>query len=89
MRIGLHTGEIIEEDGDIHGETVIIARRIESLAPPGGILASETVHMVLGTARDDLEDRGMFDLKGISAPWHLYEVPCHDPEAPGRASRSR
>ena len=82
MRIGLHTGEIIEEDGDIHGETVIIARRIESLAPPGGILASETVHMVLGTARDELDDRGMFDLKGISSPWHLYEVPCHDPELP-------
>ena len=55
MRIGLHTGEVIEEDGDVHGETVIIARRIESLAPPGGVLASETVHMVLGTARDELE----------------------------------
>ncbi len=80
MRIGLHTGEVIEEDGDIHGETVIIARRIESLAPAGGVLASETVHMVLGTARDELEDRGMFELKGISAPWRLYEVPCADPE---------
>ena len=79
MRIGLHTGEVIEEDGDIHGETVIIARRIESLAPAGGVLASETVHMLLGTARDELEDRGMFELKGISAAWHLYEVPCNQP----------
>ena len=43
---------------------------------------SETVHMVLGTARDELDDRGMFDLKGIASPWHLYEVPCHDPEVP-------
>ena len=32
----LHTGEVIDEDGDIHGETVIIAKRIEGLAPPGG-----------------------------------------------------
>ena len=80
MRIGLHTGEVIEEDGDIHGETVIIARRIESLAPPGGVLASETVHMVLGTARDELEDRGLFELKGIATPWRLYEVPCSEPD---------
>jgi class 3 adenylate cyclase len=33
MRIGLHTGEVLSEDGDIHGETVIIAKRIEGLAP--------------------------------------------------------
>ena len=39
MRIGLHTGEVIDEDGDLHGESVIIAIRIEGLAPPGGILA--------------------------------------------------
>lgn len=75
MRIGLHTGEVIDEDGDLHGETVIIAKRIEGLAPPGGILASETVHGVLGTARDELVDQGSTALKGISAEWHLYLVP--------------
>lgn len=75
MRIGLHTGEVIAEDGDIHGETVIIAKRIEGLAPPGGVLASETVHGVLGTARDELVDFGLADLKGIEAQWHLYLVP--------------
>jgi class 3 adenylate cyclase/tetratricopeptide (TPR) repeat protein len=75
MRIGLHTGEVIDEDGDLHGETVIIAKRIEGLAPPGGILASETVHGVLGTARDELVDHGTAELKGIAASWHLYLVP--------------
>jgi class 3 adenylate cyclase/tetratricopeptide (TPR) repeat protein len=78
MRIGLHTGEVIDEDGDLHGETVIIAKRIEGLAPPGGILASETVHGVLGTARDELVDQGSTALKGISAEWHLYLVPLPD-----------
>jgi class 3 adenylate cyclase len=82
MRIGLHTGEVIAEDGDIHGETVIIAKRIEGLAPPGGVLASETVHGVLGTARDELVDFGTADLKGIEAPWHLYLVPPLDEEDP-------
>jgi class 3 adenylate cyclase/tetratricopeptide (TPR) repeat protein len=75
MRIGLHTGEVIDEDGDLHGETVIIAKRIEGLAPPGGILASETVHGVLGTARDELVDQGATALKGIAAEWRLYLVP--------------
>lgn len=75
MRIGLHTGEVIEDDGDIHGETVIIAKRIEGAARPGTIYVSDTVHGVLGTARDELIDRGEHDLKGIAAPWRLYEVP--------------
>lgn len=87
MRIGLHTGEVIGEDGDLHGETVIIAKRIEGLAPPGGILASETVRGVLGTARDELVDQGVSELKGIAAPWRLYLVTVPeaevDPRMPG------
>ena len=78
MRIGLHTGEVIEGNASLHGETVIIAKRIEGLAPPGGIFASEAVHNVLGTARGQLEDRGEFELKGIDARWRLYSVPRSD-----------
>jgi class 3 adenylate cyclase len=78
VRIGIHTGEVIEDSGDLHGETVIIAKRIEGVAPAGGIFASETVHGVLGTARSELVDRGEFELKGIDVPWHLYEVPADD-----------
>ena len=80
LRIGLHTGEVIAEDGDLHGETVIIAKRIEGLAPPGGILASQTVHGVLGTARYELIDQGPAELKGIDAEWTLYLVPLLDDE---------
>jgi class 3 adenylate cyclase len=89
MRIGLHTGEVIEESGNLHGETVIVAKRIESLAPPGGIFASDTVHGVLGTARGDLEDRGEFELKGIATPWRIYEIPCQDEEGGALADRER
>ncbi len=78
MRIGIHTGEVIDEDGDLHGETVIIAKRIEGLAPPGGILVSDTVHGVLGTARDELIDQSMATLKGIEAEWRLWLVPVPD-----------
>jgi class 3 adenylate cyclase len=78
MRIGLHTGEVIGEDGDIHGETVIIAKRIEGLAPAGGVLASETVYGVLGTAREELVDQGTAELKGIDNEWRLFLVPVPD-----------
>lgn len=78
MRIGLHTGEVIEEDGNLHGETVILAKRVESAAPPGSIFASESVYGVLGTSRHELEDRGEFDLKGFADAWRLYEVPGGD-----------
>ena len=75
LRIGLQTGEVLEDEGDLHGETVIISKRIQEAALPGAIFASETVHGVLGTARTQLQDRGQFDLKGITSPWRLYEVP--------------
>jgi len=78
MRIGLHTGEVISEEGDIHGETVIIAKRIEGLAPAGGILASETVYGVLGTARAELVEQGSTELKGIDDEWGLYLIPVPD-----------
>lgn len=91
MRIGLHTGEVLEEDGTFKGETVIIAKRIETVAPPGGIFASETVRGVLGTSRSMLEERGEFELKGIEEPWRLFEIPWAE-EAPSRgllAARER
>jgi class 3 adenylate cyclase/tetratricopeptide (TPR) repeat protein len=78
LRVGLHTGEVINDDGGLHGETLILAKRIETVATPGTIFVSGTVYGVLGTARGELVDRGEFDLKGIDAPWHLYEVPWID-----------
>jgi predicted ATPase/class 3 adenylate cyclase len=80
FRIGLHTGELLSVKGEYSGETLIITKRVEEVAPPGGIFASETVFGVLGTDRTELEDRGDFNLKGISTPWHLYEVPWVDVE---------
>ena len=59
------------------------------IAPAGGIFASDTVHGVLGTARGELEDRGEFELKGIDAPWRLYEVPVGDDRGQRRPCRMR
>ena len=83
LRVGLHTGEVIAENGELHGETVLIAKRIEENALPGTIFVSDTVYGVLGTARAELEDRGDFELKGIEIPWRLFELPWADAEASG------
>lgn len=40
LRIGLHTGEVLSEDGGLHGETLILAKRVEEVAPAGVIFAS-------------------------------------------------
>ncbi len=43
LRIGINAGEPIEEDGDLHGASVVVAKRLERSADDGGILISDVV----------------------------------------------
>ncbi len=75
VRMGLNTGEVIQEEGDLFGETVNAAARIAAKAAGGQVLVSETVKAVLGRATDvKLADRGRFRLKGFPERWRLFEV---------------
>jgi class 3 adenylate cyclase/tetratricopeptide (TPR) repeat protein len=75
VRIGLNTGEAIQEEADLFGEAVNAAARIAAKAKGGQILLSDTVRGVLGRAKDvELVDRGRFRLKGFPERWRLYEV---------------
>jgi class 3 adenylate cyclase len=75
VRIGLNTGEVIQEEADLFGEAVNAAARIASKAKGGQILVSEAVRAVLGRAKDvELVDRGRFRLKGFPERWRLFEV---------------
>jgi class 3 adenylate cyclase/tetratricopeptide (TPR) repeat protein len=75
VRIGLNTGEVIQEEADLFGEAVNAAARIAAKAKGGQILVSEAVRAVLGRATDiELVDRGRFRLKGFPERWRLFEV---------------
>jgi len=70
LRIGLNLGDvIIERGGDVYGEGVNVAARLESLAEPGGILISGKIHSeVAGKIKAAFDDRGEQQVKNISKP---------------------
>jgi adenylate cyclase len=75
LRIGIHQGDIVVEDGDIFGDGVNVAARLEALAEPGGICVSARVQED-AAGRLDLVfgDLGEQNLKNIARPIRVYRV---------------
>jgi adenylate cyclase len=75
FRMGINVGDVIIEDGDIFGDGVNIAARLEALAEPGGICLSAAAHEQV---RDRLEvafdDLGQQQVKNITRPVHAFAV---------------
>jgi adenylate cyclase len=81
FRIGINLGDIIFEDGDIFGDGVNIAARVEQLAEVGGICVTAAVHdQVEGRVDVAFEDLGEKLLKNIRRPVRLYRVAAQSPE---------
>jgi adenylate cyclase len=75
VRVGINLGDIIFEAGDIFGDGVNIAARLEALAEPGSIYVSEVVHGQVADKVDfDFEDLGQQNLKNISKPIRVYRM---------------
>jgi adenylate cyclase len=76
LRIGVNLGEVIVgADGDLFGDGINIAVRLEGTADPCGILISEKVYSEVDGKLDvDFEDRGELQLKNISKPVRAYAV---------------
>src|SRR5499427_198371 len=76
LRVGLNLGDvIIGQDGDLYGDGINIAVRLEGIADPGGILISEKVYSeVEGKLEVGFEDRGEQQLKNISKPVRAYAI---------------
>jgi adenylate cyclase len=75
FRIGVNLGDVIVEDGDIFGDGVNVAARLESIAPIGGIAVSQSVRDHVGKRLDLVfEDMGERRLKNIEAPIRVYTI---------------
>ena len=75
FRVGINSGDVIVDDGDIHGDGVNIAARLEGLAEPGAICVSAIVHdQVQGRLDCGFDDLGEHTLKNIVRPMRVYRV---------------
>jgi len=89
FRVGVHLGDIIVEDGDIHGDGVNVTTRLEGIAEPGGICISEDAfRQVRGKVDAEFADIGERSLKNIGRPIRVYRVvPKRPPETQPPALR--
>jgi adenylate cyclase len=75
LRIGINLDDIIVEDGDVFGDGVNIAARLESFAEPGTVYVSEIVRdRVSGKVDFDFDDLGPKNLKNIREPIRVYRM---------------
>jgi class 3 adenylate cyclase/pimeloyl-ACP methyl ester carboxylesterase len=75
LRIGVHAGDVIREEGNVFGGAVNIASRVADAASPGEVLVSDIVRGLARTSSGvSFEDRGERELKGVGEPVRLYEV---------------
>jgi adenylate cyclase len=75
FRIGVNSGDVIEDRGDIYGDGVNVAARLESLGEAGGICISESVHTAIGNKLPlNYEFMGEQDVKNIDKPVRAYRV---------------
>src|SRR5467141_1818467 len=75
FRIGVNLGDVIADGGDIYGDGVNIAARLEGLAAPGGICVSGTVRDHIGNRLPyAFEDMGEQSVKNIARPVRVYAL---------------
>ena len=76
FRIGIHVGEVVEEsDGDIMGDSVNIAARLEGIAKPGAICLSEQAYWQVKARLDiAVSDLGATQLKNIAEPVRAFSL---------------
>lgn len=83
FRIGVNLGDVIPDRGDIYGDGVNVAARLEGLAVPGGVCVSAVVREAVGETLPLLfEDLGPRTVKNIVEPVHAFQVRLKEGAAP-------
>ncbi len=76
FRVGIHLGDVVEEsDGDLMGDGVNVAARLEGIAAPGGICLSEDAYrQVRDRLQEEFADLGEQSLKNIARSMRVYSI---------------
>ena len=75
FRIGIHVGDVMVQEGDLFGDGVNIAARLEALAVPGGLCLSEDAQrQVRGKTAAQFQDIGPQHLKNIAEPVRVFQA---------------
>jgi class 3 adenylate cyclase len=75
LHVGLHAGDVIRDQDDVHGGAVNLAARVAALAGAGETLVTETLRGVARTSAGvPFDERGVHALKGIEEPQRLFAV---------------
>ncbi len=75
LRVGVHLGDVVESQGDISGDAVNVASRIESLAEKGGVCLTRQVYdQVQNKFELPLKNIGLKSLKNVSSPVEAYKI---------------
>ena len=88
LRVGVNLGDVVVEGGDLYGDGVIIAVRLETMAEPGGICISGSVHeQILGKLEAAFDDLGLCEIKNSSKPVRVFRVKAGGVEAAPAAAK--
>jgi class 3 adenylate cyclase/pimeloyl-ACP methyl ester carboxylesterase len=81
-RVGINLGDIVLDEGDVFGDGVNVASRLQGLAKPGGVCVSDIVHQVVGDrVHEPFVDMGSQRVKNISRPIRVWQwTPDTPPE---------
>lgn len=97
FRIGINLGDVVVEDGDVYGDCVNVAARLESIAEPGTVYISRAVREFIQDRAEIVpEDLGDKTLKNIAAPVRVFRIaplglaarpkPAEPPKLPDKPS---
>jgi class 3 adenylate cyclase/pimeloyl-ACP methyl ester carboxylesterase len=83
-RVGINLGDVLVDDGDILGDGVNVAARLEGLAKPGGLCVSDVVRQtVLDRVNEPFRDLGLQRVKNIARPIRVWQwTPDASPDEP-------
>ncbi len=90
LRIGIHLGDITNENDDVFGDGVNVASRIQGIADPGGIYVTESIENAIRN-RSDIQTKylGEANLKNVSYPVKVYAILGEGIPVPGFKEKRR